>query len=682
MIGGRSGNRGRCAQSCRMSYDLLDSRDSVKKSGFLLSPKDLNTLDIIGEIKDTGTSSLKIEGRMKRPEYVYYAVKQYKDALLGKDYSKENLLQIFNREGSTLAFLKKDEGRNMMAVNSPKNTGLILGEAGSDGVRLKTEISLGDGIRYGEEGFIATKITVGGKTVKSAREGEKAVIYPRNYKPGDVVYKTSDASLMKEISKAIEKGPVTTSQNEEPEEEITVDISGVFKPGLPFELRGEYKGRIFNSAGDTVEPSIKSPVTYEKLKTNLLKTGDFSFKLKNVDIGIQDGFLPVSSINMTRRNLYNSIEEYIQSENAGFKDKNKDKNKNNTSVNPADKPGENSCETKDSGRNFSGMDSLIPSRKDVLGILNNLSTGNNGKDEKSKYSQEDNNKYNSIKENENNAVDNVLPKYLVTVSRHEQLKAVMDMDRRDIMVAVNPVMRQKGSVTIADLKRMDSEGYFKKGYWVKCPEILKSEFKSFMEFLYSLKNVKGVLTSNYGVINELKKPLWKDKNLTVTGDYKINIFNSFSDLPLDIDGSFMSEELNLRELKEIENKADKYILLFGRQEYMISEYCPVGAFCGGKDGNHACSAPCMKEDYYLKDRMEEEYPVLTDIYCRSYIMGPDPKDITGEAEDLRNLGYSHFAVNLTDENHKETINILSSITKGEGVEKDPRYQGHFKRGVE
>ena len=81
MIGNRSGNRGTCAQSCRQKYSLEINNTIVEKDAYLLSTKDLNTLDYIGELIDIGIDSLKIEGRMKRPEYVYLTTCIYRTAI-------------------------------------------------------------------------------------------------------------------------------------------------------------------------------------------------------------------------------------------------------------------------------------------------------------------------------------------------------------------------------------------------------------------------------------------------------------------------------------------------------------------------------------------------------------------------------------------------------------------------
>lgn len=117
IIGGRSGNRGRCAQPCRLNYTLLEKTTPVAE-GFLLSPKDLNLSESLQAVKNTGSVSLKIEGRLKRPEYVATVVSIYRKYLdnPGKVSSedKKALLDVFNRGGFTKGFFGHDTGKSMM----------------------------------------------------------------------------------------------------------------------------------------------------------------------------------------------------------------------------------------------------------------------------------------------------------------------------------------------------------------------------------------------------------------------------------------------------------------------------------------------------------------------------------------------------------------------------------------
>ncbi|SDX41183.1 DUF3656 domain-containing U32 family peptidase [Tepidimicrobium xylanilyticum] len=130
IIGGRSGNRGTCAQPCRMAYSLIDYSSGEELSDlwnikYVLSPKDLNTIEVLDSIVDSGIASLKIEGRMKRPEYVAVIVKNYRKALdLGIDSiteeDKKDIYEIFNR-GFTKGLPFKDFGRKFISYDRPDN---------------------------------------------------------------------------------------------------------------------------------------------------------------------------------------------------------------------------------------------------------------------------------------------------------------------------------------------------------------------------------------------------------------------------------------------------------------------------------------------------------------------------------------------------------------------------------
>ena len=141
MIGGRSGNRGTCAQPCRMKYTIVDtvSGKSLNRNfdeKHVLSLKDLNAIDDIGEIIQAGVVSLKVEGRMKKAEYVATIIDKYRQAIdtynLEKDskiskQDKDQMAQMFNR-GFTRGFLKNDFGKNIVTLDKPNNRGLLVGE--------------------------------------------------------------------------------------------------------------------------------------------------------------------------------------------------------------------------------------------------------------------------------------------------------------------------------------------------------------------------------------------------------------------------------------------------------------------------------------------------------------------------------------------------------------------------
>ncbi|MGL5245047.1 MAG: peptidase U32 family protein, partial [Sarcina sp.] len=213
LIGGRSGNRGRCAQSCRLPYTLIREKDKKEIKGYLLSPKDICTIDNVEDLINSGTASLKVEGRMKRPEYVAGVIESYRGAIdnvydkrkISQEYNKAKLMKLFNREGFSSAYLYKNTGKDMMAYKTPRNTGVFIGEALKNGeVTLVEDIALKDGIRISDDGFTISKILINNKEVEEAKKGDKVKIFPNRYKAHDKLYKASDIKLLNTLKTAYE----------------------------------------------------------------------------------------------------------------------------------------------------------------------------------------------------------------------------------------------------------------------------------------------------------------------------------------------------------------------------------------------------------------------------------------------------------------------------------------------
>jgi len=194
MIGGRSGNRGRCAQPCRLPYTM----DGKKKH--FLSPADLCTLNDLDKIVAAGATSLKIEGRLKRAEYVAVVVKAYREALdrvlAGKPVDKldtTELLKIFNRGGFTRGYaLGKNDG-GIMATARPNHWGVKVGDVLSvkndkARVRLTAPLHKGDGLeargKHGDNGILVQSI-----------EGNLLGV-PEGVKAGDELYRTTDTEQL------------------------------------------------------------------------------------------------------------------------------------------------------------------------------------------------------------------------------------------------------------------------------------------------------------------------------------------------------------------------------------------------------------------------------------------------------------------------------------------------------
>ncbi len=232
LIGGRSGNRGRCAQPCRLPYTLVNRKTTEKivsdlttfqkgkssstlKGRYLLSPKDISTLEIIPSLIQAGIKSFKIEGRMKRPEYaaaVTSIYRKYIDLALKEPKSYqvdpqdiENLSQIFNRGGFSLGYYQGKTGRSMMSYLRPKNWGVKIGEVISYNprnnlckIKLTGKLESGDGIEiWTDQGENP------GTLVQSTQLSNELVTLTIKGKinAGNPVYRTSDKILLDDLAK-------------------------------------------------------------------------------------------------------------------------------------------------------------------------------------------------------------------------------------------------------------------------------------------------------------------------------------------------------------------------------------------------------------------------------------------------------------------------------------------------
>ena len=308
--GGRSGNRGECVGSCRLPYKLLENDKVIDTKGeYLLSTKELNTLDNLKEILDSGITSLKIEGRMKSPEYVGFITKLYR-TLIDKYYNKEemiltkedidNLKVLFNRK-FTKGFLFND---NIINIESPNHQGINLGKVVKTTknriyIKLSRVLNQEDGIRFKESntGMIVNMLYDKHDKLVNKGNPNDIISIPNkvNLKADDTVLKTIDKDLLKKLNNYGEKKikvdyKVTAKINKELYISLSDGINEV-------EVRGT-----------VVEPSINNPVTKEVIIDKLSKLGNTPFILNNIEVDIDDNiFISLKELNELRRDLVTKL---------------------------------------------------------------------------------------------------------------------------------------------------------------------------------------------------------------------------------------------------------------------------------------------------------------------------------------------------------------------------------------
>ena len=313
MIGNRSGNRGRCAQPCRQKYTMIDisTGEEIHNNGdYLLSTKDLNTIEEIDKIIDTGVLSLKIEGRMKKPEYVATVIKSYRDAIDEYETTKkvnisdetmEDLYTIFNRK-FTKGLILGEVGEEVMNSNVPNNQGLYVGKvvdynkkAKRLKIKLEGTLKKGDGINLGGgtigriiKGKDITQIGYKGETIELDFIGEA--------KKNQLVFKTSDTDL-------IDRAQKTYTQDKEFAKSL-IDAEISIKLGSYPELRLIDKNKnIVSVQGDKlVEKALKVALSEEKIETQIKKLGNTPYEIDQLKINLDEGVsMPISLINQMRR---------------------------------------------------------------------------------------------------------------------------------------------------------------------------------------------------------------------------------------------------------------------------------------------------------------------------------------------------------------------------------------------
>ena len=323
------GNRGKCAQPCRLPYQLLNSKKQSIDKGYLLSPKDLCSLDYIPRFIDAGVCCLKIEGRLKNPEYVATVTRIYRkyidlylsgNEFIIDDVDRKTLMQVFNRGNFSDGHLTEND--NLIFKDKPNHMGLYLGKIvkynpskGYIKLDLQENISIGDCIQVEKENnnYNVSELILDNKNIKHAFPNSTVEIgrMKGNINVGDKVYKTVDKALQLEANQ---------SYNNE-FKKISLNCTIAVKKDTPISLTvsandGIYKGINFTLTSDIIPvPAINSPITSKRLIEQISKTGNTQFEFSNIDVDLDDNlYVPnISSLNELRRTAISKLEETAKS---------------------------------------------------------------------------------------------------------------------------------------------------------------------------------------------------------------------------------------------------------------------------------------------------------------------------------------------------------------------------------
>lgn len=299
MLGGRSGNRGQCAQPCRLRYQA----EGQKEPAHLLSPKDIMTLDLIPELVEAGIDSFKIEGRMKKPEYVAAVTKMYRkytDLYLknGKkgyrvsEEDKQELMDLYNRGGTCTGYYHMHNGKEMLSLERPNHAGIpaasVQRQKGRS-VLLKAlvELNKGDILEISEK----ENVTLG-QDVRSKGTFSILVSKGTQIRPHTVLARTRNSRLIQEIQQQIQNSGCKRK----------VQAKAVFRKGEPIRMTVSGNGITVEVSGALAESAVKQPLNEERVEKQLCKTGNTEFTLEPLELEMEkDLFVPMQAVNELRR---------------------------------------------------------------------------------------------------------------------------------------------------------------------------------------------------------------------------------------------------------------------------------------------------------------------------------------------------------------------------------------------
>ena len=575
MLGGRSGNRGKCAGPCRLPFELLENHKPIN-TGYLLSTRDLCGLEFIPDLIHAGVKSFKIEGRMKSSEYVATVTRIYRKyidlALSDNDYvidedDKKELLQVFNRGMSSSGHLSNEANRNLVFKEKPNNMGLFLGKVqkynakkGYITIKLNEPIGIGDTISLEKEQgtyTISELMDTNMKNIKFTEIGQTVVIgrMKGNIKLGNQIYKMSSKKLnllaqnscSKENRKVLLNCHIAIKENKP----ISITVTSASNIEL-------YKGLNIQYTSNIIPLKAKTrPMDKNTIISQFSKTASTPYAFKNLEIELDDKlFIPkLSTLNDLRRTILQMVEQYV---------------------------------IKTIKRNASNIDKNSSTDKDIIKI------------EKEQLDMQSH----PIKNTKLSLLLNILHK---------------DFDYSQLHDIENVYIPLK-YFSIKDYQEILHVLDNKFHVYIYMPTIIKSNYKNLLssniETTLNNYHIKGFVISNICNI-KLLHTLFADlnKNLDLITNYTFNVYNSntIKELKnLGICRYTISPELNRGIIHNLCDCTDlpNEIIVYGRTPLLNMNYCLLGE----TDKCYpTCKQRCITDNIYeLKDRLHMKFRILPD----------------------------------------------------------------------
>ena len=629
-IGGRSGNRGACAQPCRLPYELLDSKgESVlpKHEAYLLSPKDLNYSEHMNELVAAGVTSFKVEGRMKKVSYVRQVIGTYRE-ILDKASIQENqrkaLASGFNRGFST-AYLEDTVGRQMMTVVAPNHQGKPIGESYTK--KGEVYLSLTEPI---EQGSLVKILQSNGSVTYYTVDDEWTCVSDTLYKgrPAEGLAvgqlylastpKNTKSRGLQEFTRKYDMS-VYLSVGSNGETNYT-ELTAILDSGLSVTVTNEYVPAIAN----------KVPTSLEKVTEQLGRLGNTLFRLSYVDIPDGPYMWPASVLNALRRDAVTALETALITHHV-------------ESWQALQVSGDVDYDFKAQHELSYDTCPMISARVDEIeGVKAAISGG--------------------------------AQKIVFGGDRLSRtLYALSVYDEVARLCAQSDVICTFATPRVVKDDEVEAYKHTLEAIVQAHPDSISIHVPQALLWLREL-GYRGAIEADTGlnIFNTPTLHFWEQLHISCVNP---------------------SQELTLKQITELAKHSHVPIetMIHGYTEMMISEYCAIASFVGtGSKVN--CPMPCVKESYSLKDRKGEIFPIRTDPYCRMHIMNSHEMDMRAYVPMLLQKGISilrvdgrHMKPSYVKDIVSQYVGIATGMMEAPPKKIDSQGEsitrGHYFRGI-
>jgi putative protease len=606
--GGRSANRGQCAQACRLPYELLvDGKvEPLADARYLLSPGDLYALKQVPEIVEMGVAALKIEGRYKDADYVALTTAAYRKAVdeawEGRAQSTTRvdelrLEQVYSR-GLGPFFLTGTNHQAVVEGRAPRHRGVEMGRVTrvkADGVFVETDeahkiapLKPGDGVVFDaadwrspgepEEGGRVYETLPGLDGAVELKFGNGAIQFDR-IRAGDRVWRTADPDLARIAKPFLEATSPVARQG------VSVHVTAAEGSALISEWAVGDERVVVRSAG-ALERAQNRGVSVESLRVQFARLGNTPYELREVTLQMEGSpFAPVSVLNQVRRDAVEQLQA-LQARPRGGVVKNSD----------------------EVLAGFVHRADVARSQDAQLHLL---------------------------------------------VRNAEQLGAAIELRPASITLDYLDLYGLRPSV-----ERVKQSGIAAR---VASPRVVKPGEERILNFLVSLDC--AILVRPAGMLHALRER----SHAALIGDFSLNAANSVTAetyLAMGIDRLTPTHDLNAAQVAELARTSGAErieVVAYQHLPVFHTEHCVFCRFLSTGTSYRDCGRPCEKHRVGLQDSAGRAHPVLADVGCRNTVFGAEAQEASRHLEEWKRAGIRHFRLEFVHESADEVREVARAF---------------------